>query len=87
MYVQWTNATLYNNIEDNMMVSDGLVPIWCQAICNHHDDIGLSVYIKDVINIMKLQFYVICQLNRFGARAFASSGLAGNSHIGTHTCT
>ena len=24
----------------SMVVADGLAPIWCQVICNHHDDVG-----------------------------------------------
>ena len=30
----------YNHNQVSMMVADVLAPIWCQDICNHHDDLG-----------------------------------------------
>ena len=29
-----------------MVVADGVAPLWCQDIWNHHDDISLSVNMK-----------------------------------------
>ena len=33
---------------DSMVVADGLAPIWRQAICNHHDGIGLSGHLRSI---------------------------------------
>ena len=33
------------------VVADGLVPIWHQNICNHHDDLGKSTYVGSALCI------------------------------------
>ena len=35
---------LHNGVD--IVVADGLVPIWHQDICNHHDDVARFAYIQ-----------------------------------------
>ena len=36
----------YNHSQDSMVVAGGLAPIWRQAICNNHEDVNQSAYIR-----------------------------------------
>ena len=42
------NVILYNHRWISMLVADGLMPIWHQAICNHHCGAGRSVHTRSV---------------------------------------
>ena len=41
-----TNPTINRHTKISMVVANGLVPVWHQAINNHHDDTWLSVHVR-----------------------------------------
>ena len=38
----------YYHSQVSMVVADDLAPIWCQGICNNHDDIGQLMHVRGV---------------------------------------
>ena len=38
----------YSHSQVSLVVADGLAPIWCQDICNYHDDVGQTAHVKRV---------------------------------------
>ena len=52
-----------------MVVTDVLAPIWCQAICNHHDDVRQSVHISRAI-MESYQFWSMPDLHTCKTKLF-----------------
>ena len=40
IHIEYDSYDIYSHSWGSMVVADGLAPIWCQDIYNHHDDIG-----------------------------------------------
>ena len=56
----------FNHLRVCMMVADDLMPIWCQDICNHHDDLGWLVHLRDSA------WWLLIAWHPFGARPSAT---------------
>ena len=39
----------YNHNGVSVLVADGLVPVWCQGVCNHHEKVGRWPLVRNVL--------------------------------------
>ena len=46
--LQYDAMWLYSRSQITMVAADGLVPIWHQDICNHHDNLSKSTQIRSI---------------------------------------
>ena len=63
------------NLWVSMVVADGLAPIWCQVISNHHDDVERSVDLRRPPKLHKSYDFKWVTLSPFQLRVFDWGGM------------